>query len=40
MGMGLAIVRNIIESAGGTINFKTSRDNGTIFIISLPAAEF
>ncbi len=39
MGMGLAIVRNIIESAGGTINFKTSPGEGTTFIISLPSAE-
>ncbi len=39
MGMGLAIVRNIIESAGGTINFKTRQGEGTTFIISLPSAE-
>ena len=39
MGMGLSIVRNIIESAGGTINFKTRQGEGTTFIISLPAAE-
>ena len=39
MGMGLAIVRNIIDSAGGTINFKTCQGEGTTFIISLPAAK-
>ncbi len=39
MGMGLAIVRNIIESAGGTINFKTKQGVGTTFIISLPSAD-
>jgi nitrogen fixation/metabolism regulation signal transduction histidine kinase len=39
MGVGLSIVRNIIESANGTINFKTKQDEGTMFIISLPAAE-
>ena len=39
MGMGLSIVRSIIESAGGTINFKTRKGEGTTFIISLPAAE-
>jgi signal transduction histidine kinase len=39
MGMGLAIVQNIIESVDGTINFKTRRNEGTTFIISLPAIE-
>ena len=39
MGIGLSIVRNIIESAGGTINFKTQQGEGTTFIISLPSAE-
>ena len=39
MGVGLSIVRNIIESAGGAISFKTRKDEGTTFIISLPAAE-
>ena len=39
MGVGLSIVRSIIESANGTINFKTRKDTGTTFIVSLPAAE-
>ena len=39
MGIGLSIVHNIIESAGGTINFKTRQGEGTTFIIGLPAAE-
>ena len=39
MGMGLSIVRSIIKSAGGTINFKTTRGEGTTFIVSLPAVE-
>jgi signal transduction histidine kinase len=39
MGIGLAMVRNIIESAGGTISFRTKQDEGTTFIISLPAIE-
>jgi len=39
MGLGLSIVHNLVESAGGTINFKTIKDEGTTFIISLPAAE-
>jgi len=39
MGLGLTIVRNIIESAGGTINFKTSKGKGTTFIISFPSVQ-
>jgi signal transduction histidine kinase len=39
MGVGLSIVRNIIESANGKINFKTKQNEGTVFIISLPSAE-
>ena len=39
MGLGLSIVLNIIENIGGTINFKTRQNEGTTFIISLPAAE-
>jgi len=39
MGIGLSIVHSIIESAGGTINFKTRQGEGTTFIIGFPAAE-
>ncbi|MDR1673721.1 MAG: HAMP domain-containing histidine kinase [Bacteroidales bacterium] len=39
MGVGLAIVRNIIEGSGGTISFRTKQNEGTVFIISLPAME-
>ncbi|MDR1866588.1 MAG: HAMP domain-containing histidine kinase [Bacteroidales bacterium] len=39
MGVGLTIVRNIIESAGGTISFRTKNGEGTTFIISLPSVE-
>ena len=39
MGIGLSIVHRIIESAGGTINFKTRKGEGTTFIFSLPVAE-
>jgi len=39
MGVGLSIVHNIIESAGGTITFKTSKNDGTTFIICLPSIE-
>ena len=34
MGLGLGIVKNIIDSIGGTIKYSTSKD-GTSFIISL-----
>jgi len=36
MGMGLAIVKNIIEDAKGTIRYETTIDQGTTFIIELP----
>jgi len=35
-GLGLALSRNIIESFGGTISFKSQRDAGTTFFIRLP----
>jgi len=35
MGLGLAMVKNLIENLGGTIRFNTS-PNGTEFIIELP----
>jgi signal transduction histidine kinase len=36
MGMGLAIVKNIIEHAGGTITYETKQGRGTTFIVELP----
>ena len=36
MGMGLAIVKSIIENAGGTIHYTTALGKGTSFIINLP----
>ena len=36
MGMGLAIVKNIIEHAGGEIRYETVPGEGTIFIVELP----
>lgn len=36
MGMGLAIVKKIIEDAGGTIWFETEMDKGTTFFVELP----
>jgi nitrogen fixation/metabolism regulation signal transduction histidine kinase len=35
-GLGLALSRNIIESFGGTISFKSQRNAGTTFFIRLP----
>lgn len=39
MGLGLAIVRRIIESSGGSINFESKLNKGTTFIINLPSVE-
>ncbi|MCH8474090.1 MAG: cyclic nucleotide-binding domain-containing protein [Opitutales bacterium] len=35
-GIGLAIVKNLIEAHGGTIECRSSSDEGTAFIINLP----
>jgi two-component system nitrogen regulation sensor histidine kinase NtrY len=35
MGLGLAMVKNLIENFGGTISFSTG-DRGTAFRIELP----
>jgi len=37
-GLGLALVKNAIEYAGGTISFDTEMDRGTTFYISFQAA--
>ena len=36
MGMGLAIVKSIIENAGGSIVYETKLGGGTTFIVELP----
>ena len=36
MGLGLAIIKNIIERAGGTIRFETKLGEGTSFFIEIP----
>jgi two-component system nitrogen regulation sensor histidine kinase NtrY len=39
MGLGLSIVKNIIESFNGNITFKTKINHGTTFVIELPVYE-
>lgn len=36
MGMGLAIVKSIVESAGGSISYETRLGRGTTFIVEFP----
>ncbi|MBE0653740.1 MAG: GHKL domain-containing protein [Bacteroidales bacterium] len=36
MGLGLSIVRNILNAAGGRIYFETEVNEGTVFYIELP----
>jgi two-component system nitrogen regulation sensor histidine kinase NtrY len=35
-GLGLAFVKQAVENAGGSINFTSSADTGTIFYLSFP----
>ena len=39
MGLGLAIVRRIIENAGGSISFRSEEGVGTTFFVELPHVE-
>ncbi len=36
MGLGLSIIKNIIENYNGAINFESNKGKGTTFIVSLP----
>lgn len=36
MGLGLAMVKNIVDSAGGKISFISEKGSGTTFVIELP----
>jgi len=38
MGLGLAMVKSIIEEMGGSIHFKSKEGQGTTFFITLPVA--
>jgi two-component system, NtrC family, nitrogen regulation sensor histidine kinase NtrY len=39
MGLGLAMVKNIIESFDGNIRFETKQGEGTVFYITMPLAD-
>lgn len=39
MGLGLAMVKSMVESSGGKIWFKTEMDKGTTFYVELPCYE-
>ncbi|MDP2387553.1 MAG: ATP-binding protein [Bacteroidota bacterium] len=39
MGLGLAMVKNSVESFGGTIWFETGQNTGTSFYVSLPISK-
>ncbi len=36
MGLGLGIIKNIVENYNGTINFETEEGRGTTFFVTLP----
>ena len=36
MGLGLAFVSNVIKNAGGTIDFRSEKEKGTVFRIQIP----
>jgi signal transduction histidine kinase len=37
MGLGLALVRSIVQDAGGSVDFESRPGSGTVFIVRLPA---
>jgi two-component system nitrogen regulation sensor histidine kinase NtrY len=39
MGLGLAMVKRMVEQAGGRVNFTTSMDEGTTFFVVLPLVQ-
>jgi signal transduction histidine kinase len=36
MGLGLAMVKNIVETYGGSITFESVQDGQTIFTVTIP----
>lgn len=36
MGLGLAMVKNIVETYNGSITFTTEKDKGTAFVVNFP----
>ncbi len=36
MGLGLAMVKRMVEQAHGTVRFETTEDRGTTFVVTLP----
>jgi signal transduction histidine kinase len=36
MGLGLAMVKNIVETYNGSINFTSNKEDGTSFIVTFP----
>jgi signal transduction histidine kinase len=36
MGLGLAIIKKIIENYNGSISFKSEEEKGTLFTVKLP----
>jgi signal transduction histidine kinase len=36
MGLGLSMVKSIVETYNGSINFTSEKNQGTKFIITLP----
>jgi len=39
MGLGLGMVKNLVNSYGGIITFKSKVNSGTSFIISFPISK-
>ena len=37
-GLGLHIVRNLVEAMGGTVTVRANQDRGSTFVVRLPAA--